>query len=73
MLLGRVFALRLGRTKPYWQPMGRRWEWERVVAKTTPPLPEGTAGTRIVVPWPKPEKRTLPSRACQSGYGSLIS
>ena len=42
--------------------MGHRWQWERVVAKTTPSLPEGPGDERIVVPWPKREKRNLPER-----------
>ncbi|KAI9466710.1 hypothetical protein BJY52DRAFT_1233866 [Lactarius psammicola] len=53
-----VFATRVGTSKPYWQPMGARYEWERFAAGTTPRLP-GTSGTsgRIKIPWPKRPER----------------
>jgi len=53
-----VFATRVGTSKPYWQPMGARYEWERFAAGTTPRLP-GTSETsdRIKIPWPKRAER----------------
>ncbi|KAI9448342.1 hypothetical protein H4582DRAFT_2107679 [Lactarius indigo] len=53
-----VFATRVGTSKPYWQPMGARYEWERFAAGTTPRLP-GTSNTsgRIKIPWPKRPER----------------
>lgn len=49
-----VFATRVGTSKPYWQPMGARYEWERFAAGTTPRLPEASkTSNRIKIPWPK--------------------
>ncbi|KAH9963225.1 hypothetical protein BC827DRAFT_1357661 [Russula dissimulans] len=53
-----VFATRIGTSKPYWQAMGARYEWERFAAGTTPRLPNATgASDRIKVPWPKRPER----------------
>jgi hypothetical protein len=49
-----VFATRVGTSKPYWQPMGARYEWERFAAATTPRLPEASkTSSRTKIPWPK--------------------
>ncbi|KAI0301846.1 hypothetical protein B0F90DRAFT_1715805 [Multifurca ochricompacta] len=53
-----VFAMRIGTSKPYWQPAGARYEWDRFAAGTTPRLP-GTTSTsgRLKIPWPKRPER----------------
>lgn len=49
-----VFATRIGTSKPHWQPMGARYQWDRFAAGTTPRLPSTTTAVdRIRIPWPK--------------------
>lgn len=72
-----VFATRLGTSKPHWQPMGARYEWDRFAAGTTPRLPNTTkVSDRIRIPWPKRPERpkyecTFVSLSCAAIAGAL--
>lgn len=57
----RVFAQRLGTSQPFWNPLFRRFDWERFATRTVPVIPH-LRGERIAIPWPKPEKPTYPER-----------
>ncbi|KAI9513414.1 hypothetical protein F5148DRAFT_990782 [Russula earlei] len=49
-----VFATRIGTSKPHWQPMGARYEWDRFAAATTPRLPNAARSSDCVkIPWPR--------------------
>ncbi|KIY45948.1 hypothetical protein FISHEDRAFT_48505 [Fistulina hepatica ATCC 64428] len=54
----RVFAKRVGTTKPKWNAHLRRYEWERFASATEPRLPPGQE-SKPVIPWPRPPKREL--------------
>ncbi|KAH8119926.1 hypothetical protein DFH11DRAFT_1721825 [Phellopilus nigrolimitatus] len=56
-----VFALRIGTSEPRWE--NGRWIWERFAISTTPRLPTWTpnAQERITIPWPEPEKPSVPN------------
>ncbi len=65
-----VFATRVGTSKPYWQPMGARYEWDRVAAATTPRLPSAVSTSdRVKIPWPKRPER--PRYECMSCFHLL--
>lgn len=67
-----VFATRVGTSKPYWQPMGARYEWDRFAAGTTPRLPvTSNTSDRIKIPWPKQAER--PKYECVSRILSCIA
>ena len=75
----RVFAQRLGTSQPFWNPLFRRFEWERFATRTVPVIPH-LRGDRITIPWPNPEKPTYPERKpsdsdilCSDGSFSLPS
>ncbi|KAF8897200.1 hypothetical protein BD779DRAFT_1638600 [Infundibulicybe gibba] len=55
-----VFAKRLGTSKPFWNSFLRRFDWQRFATTTVPPLPQSQR-EKTPIPWPKPEKPTLPN------------
>ncbi|KAG5716069.1 hypothetical protein E4T56_gene10779 [Termitomyces sp. T112] len=54
-----VFAKRLGTSSPFWNRFFGRYDWQRFATKTVPIIPH-LEGTRIPIPWPKPEPRSKP-------------
>ncbi|EAU84311.1 hypothetical protein CC1G_01307 [Coprinopsis cinerea okayama7 len=53
-----VFAERVSATRARWNYLQGRFAWTRFATKTTPRVPWEEKD--IVIPWPKPEKPTLP-------------
>ncbi|TFK29246.1 hypothetical protein FA15DRAFT_632108 [Coprinopsis marcescibilis] len=56
-----VFAERISSTKARWSILQGRFAWTRFATKTLPKIPWEEKD--IVIPWPKPEKPTLPEPA----------
>jgi len=54
-----VFATRLSTNRPKWNPIFRRWDWQRFAVNTMPRLPTWTGDRRdrINIPWPVPTPR----------------
>jgi len=66
-LLFSVFATHVGTSKPYWQPMGAYYKWERFAAAMTPRLPNTVSTSdRIKILWPKRPER--PRYECMSCF-----
>ncbi|KAK0242333.1 hypothetical protein EDD85DRAFT_285406 [Armillaria nabsnona] len=60
----RVFALRIGTSKPIWSTYLKRFHWNRYAVKTTPSVPQ-LRGKRVPIPWPVREE---PKYAEPSAY-----
>lgn len=57
-----VFAQRVGTSHPTWDRLRKRYVWQRFAVSTVPVIPYAES-KRIEIPWPKPEKRSLPEPA----------
>lgn len=56
-----VFATRLSTSKPKFNPLFKRWDWQRFAVNTVPKLPSWTGDRRdrVTVPWPTPIPREV--------------
>lgn len=52
-----IFATRISTSKPTWNPIFKRWDWQRFAVNTAPRLPSPSLLDRINVPWPVPVAR----------------
>ena len=53
----RVFATRISTSKPTWNHVFKRWDWQRFAVNTIPRLSGPSLLDRINVPWPVPTPR----------------
>lgn len=53
----RVFATRISTSKPTWNHIFKRWDWQRFAVNTIPRLTGPSLLDRINVPWPAPVVR----------------
>jgi hypothetical protein len=56
----RVFAERISSTRAKWNLLAGRFAWTRFATKTMPKVPWEEKD--IVIPWPTPDRPTLPDR-----------
>jgi len=52
-----VFATRISTSKPTWNPLFKRWDWQRFAVNTIPRLSTRSLLDRINIPWPEPIPR----------------
>ena len=53
----RVFASRISTSKPTWNHIFKRWDWQRFAVNTVPRLSGPSLLDRINIPWPVPTPR----------------
>lgn len=69
-----VFATRVSTSKPYWDPIKHRWVWKRFAVNTVPRLPkEETGADRSEIPWPEPEKLSIPEATFYDTPAHIVS
>jgi len=68
-----VFATRISTSKPMWNHIFKRWDWQRFAVNTVPRLSGSSLLDRINVPWPVPTHRDRGGAGLYDTPGDVVA
>jgi len=68
-----VFATRMSTSTPTWNPIFKRWEWQRFAVNTIPRLSGPSPLDRINIPWPVPTPRNRGDAGLYDTPGDVVA